>query len=190
VDGDVDVRVSPAKCGDEAATDLLGGVCEGADGDRWSAGRSGHDPVNAAFATHGIGWHYETGVQLLRLILSGLFDRFPDLQIIAGHWGEVVLFYLDRIDQLRTSAKLAGAPSDYVRTNVFVTPSGIFSHRYLRWAIEIVGVERISFATDYPFAFAANGGARRFLEQADLTQTDRESIASGNWDRLRAAIRR
>jgi len=148
------------------------------------------DSMDAAFATYGIGWHYDTGVQLVRLILSGVLDRFPDLQVIVGHWGEVVLFYLDRIEKLARAAKLARPVSDYVRSNVLVTPSGIFSQRYLRWAIEIVGVERILFSTDYPFEFAPQGGARRFLDKADLTDGDRENIASGNWDRLCTGIRR
>ncbi len=148
------------------------------------------DATNAAFAAYGIGWHYETGVQLLRLILSGVFDRFPDLQVIVGHWGEVILFYLERIDKLATVAKLARPISDYVRSNVLVTPSGMFSHRYLRWAIEVIGVDRILFSTYYPFEFAPQGGARRFLEEADLTETDREKIASGNWNRLCAGVRR
>jgi len=148
------------------------------------------DAVDAGFATYGIGWHYDAGVQLLRLVLAGVFDRFPGLQVIVGHWGEVMLFYLDRIDDLTTAAKLSRPISEYLRSNVFVTPSGIFSHRYLSWAIEIVGVERILFSTDYPFRFAPHGGARRFLEEADLTDGDREKIASGNWQRLRAGIRR
>lgn len=146
--------------------------------------------LDDAFATHGIGWHYETGIQLLRLILSGVFDRFPDLQVIVGHWGEMVLFYLDRIDTLTPAAKLARPLSDYVRNNVFVTPSGIFNHRYLRWAIEIVGVERILFSTDYPFQCAPCGGARRFLEEANLEDSDRQRIASGNWENLVAAVKR
>ncbi len=144
--------------------------------------------LDRAFATHGVGWHYETGVQLLRLILSGVFDRFPDLSVIVGHWGEMVLFYLDRIDALTTAAKLPRPLSDYMRNNVFVTPSGIFSHRYLRWAIEVVGVERILFSTDYPYLFAPNGGARQFLEQTGLDEIDRRRIASGNWERLVAGI--
>lgn len=148
------------------------------------------DAVDAAFAAYGIGWHYETGVQLLRLILSGVFDRFPDLQVIVGHWGEVVLFYLERIDKLATVAKPARPISDYVRSNVLVTPSGIFSQRYLRWAIEVIGVDRILFSTDYPFEFAPQGGARHFLEKADLSDADRKKIASGNWDRLCAGVRR
>lgn len=148
------------------------------------------DAVSTGFAMYGIGWHYDAGVQLLRLILAGVFDRFPGLQVIVGHWGEVVMFYLDRIDNLDAAAKLARPVSDYFRSNVLVTPSGIFSHRYLRWSLEIVGVDRILFSTDYPFRFAPQGGARRFLQDADLSDGDREKIASGNWDRLCAGIRR
>jgi len=149
-----------------------------------------NDTVDFGFATYGVGWHYDAGVQLLRLILSGVFDRFPGLSVILGHWGEVVLFYLDRIDNLTAAAGLDRPFSEYFRGNVFVTPSGIFSQRYLRWAIEVVGVDRIMFSTDYPFRFAPDGGSRRFLDEADLTDGDREKIASGNWDRLCAGIRR
>ncbi len=49
------------------------------------------DNVDSLFAMAGIGWHYETGMQIVRMILSGVFDRFPELQIVTGHWGEVVL---------------------------------------------------------------------------------------------------
>ena len=146
--------------------------------------------VSGALATHGIGWHYEAGIQLLRLILAGVFDRLPDLQIIVGHWGEVVLFYLDRIDQLAAAATLQRKPSEYVRSNVLITPGGIFSQRYLRWTIEVVGADRILFATDYPFVPVKPGGARRFLDEANLSLTEREGIASGNWDRICAGIRR
>lgn len=48
--------------------------------------------LTTALATGGIGWHYDTGIHILRCILAGVFDRFPDLQLITGHWGEVVLF--------------------------------------------------------------------------------------------------
>lgn len=54
---------------------------------------SGFTPaVDAAFATAGLGWHYDAGIQFIRLVLAGTFDRLPDLQIILGHWGELVLF--------------------------------------------------------------------------------------------------
>lgn len=148
------------------------------------------DALSEAFATHGLGWHYETGVQLLRLILGGVFDRFPGLQVIVGHWGEVVLFYLERIDRLASVARLARPVSEYLRTNVFVTPSGMFSQRYLQWALDVVGIDRIMFSTDYPYIPVPNGGARSFLDESGLGEVDRHSIASGNWERLTSAIRR
>ena len=148
------------------------------------------DVVDAAFATHGVGWHYDAGVQLLRLILAGVFDRFPGLQLIMGHWGEMVPFYLERIDRMAPIAGLQRSITEYVTANVHLTPGGVFSQRYLRWALEVVGAERIMFAADYPFVPTDGGAARRFLEDADVTEVQREAIASGNWERLRAGIRR
>lgn len=148
------------------------------------------DEVDAAFATFGLGWHYETGVQILRMILAGVFDRFPDLQLITGHWGEVVLFYLERIDGLARATKLERPVSDYFRQNISVTPSGMWSQRYLRWALEVLGPKRIMFSSDYPYRFTPEGGARHFLENADLSDADRKAIAHGNWERMVAGIRR
>ena len=148
------------------------------------------DELDGVFATAGVGWHYEAGVSALRLVLAGLFDRLPDLQLVLGHWGEVVLFYLDRIDLLSKPAKLGRPVSEYFKTNVSVTPSGVFSHRYLRWAGEVLGFDRVLFATDYPYLAEGGGAARRFLEAADLSAADRTAIASGNWERLCAAVRR
>lgn len=60
----------------------------------------------------------------------------------------------------------------------------------MRWAIDVVGVERIMFAADYPFVPTDGGVARGFLEQADLSDDDRTRIGSGNWAQLCAGIRR
>ena len=90
----------------------------------------------------------------------------------------------------RLAASLKRPVSEYFRTNMFVTPSGVFSQRYLRWAIEVMGLDRTLFSTDYPYRFVSDGGARRFLEEAELIEADREMIGSGNWERLCAAIRR
>lgn len=91
------------------------------------------DDVDAALATHGIGWHYESGMQLLRLILSGAFDRHPELQVIVGHWGEVVLFYLDRVRQLEGSLTLQRRIQEYVRDHVHVSAGGFLDRRYMGW---------------------------------------------------------
>jgi uncharacterized protein len=148
------------------------------------------DAIDQAFANYGIGWHYETGVQFLRLALAGVFDRFPDLQVLLGHWGEVVLFYLDRADWLAMQAKLPQSFSDYVRRNAYITAGGVYSRRYLRWAVEVVGVERIMFATDYPYRPGPDGGVEHFLQTAGLDPADQERIAAGNWDTLVAGIQR
>ena len=141
------------------------------------------DAVDAALATHGLGWHYDAGLQLLRLILGGVLDRFPGLQLILGHWGEVMLFYLDRIDRMTGIADLARPVSEYVRTNVFVTPGGVFSQRYLQWSLDVVGPDRILFATDYPYVMVPDGGGRRFLEQAEtarrIARRSRRAIGNG-----------
>jgi predicted TIM-barrel fold metal-dependent hydrolase len=148
------------------------------------------DVIDNAFAAHGIGWHYETGVQFLRLVLAGVFDRFPDLQVLLGHWGEVVLFYLDRVDGLAMQAKLPHSFSEYFQRNAYITAGGVYSRRYLRWAIEVVGVERIMFATDYPYRPGPDGGVDHFLQTAGLDPADQERIAAGNWDELVACIQR
>ncbi|MFZ0088305.1 MAG: amidohydrolase family protein [Solirubrobacteraceae bacterium] len=143
------------------------------------------DQLDAFFAGFGLGWHYETGIQLLRLILSGTFDQHPDLQVIVGHWGEVVLFYLERIGALdRVGFGLERPVDQYFRENVYYTGSGIPSHRYLQWTIDVVGIERVMYATDYPYRHAGDGGARTFLEESTLDPAAKDMIAHGNWDRL------
>jgi uncharacterized protein len=146
------------------------------------------DAIDNAFASTGIGWHYESGVQFLRLALAGVFDHFPDLQVLLGHWGEVVLFYLDRADGLAMQAKLPQTFSEYVRRNAYITAGGVYSQRYLRWAVEVAGVERILFATDYPYRPGPDGGVEQFLQSAGLDRADQERIAAANWDALVANI--
>lgn len=148
------------------------------------------EPADSMLATGAIGWHYDAGLTLVRMIAAGLFDRFPDLQVVLGHWGEVVLFYLDRVGVLDRLTDLRRPVADYFRTNVFVTPGGISSHRYLRWSIETIGIDRIMYASDYPFNREHAGSARQFLETAPMSPEDRADMAYRNWEWLRAAIRR
>jgi predicted TIM-barrel fold metal-dependent hydrolase len=146
--------------------------------------------ADTVFAAAAIGWHYETGIQLLRLIYSGIFDRHPDLQVVVGHWGEVVLFYEERIALLdHMGVDLDRTLHEYLTTNVSYTPSGMFSDRYLNWAREVAGIDRLMFAVDYPYvhAAAADGRARAFLEDAPLTDAEKAKIAHANWETLTAA---
>jgi hypothetical protein len=140
--------------------------------------------VDLAFATFGLGWHYEAGIQFVRLIVTGVFDRYPDLQIILGHGGEVVLFYLERLKSLARVAKLERSVEDYFRQNLYVTPSGMWSQEYLKRAVNVVGQERILFSSDYPYQYRPGKPGRSFLLNADLSQEAKEAFAHGNWEEL------
>ena len=148
------------------------------------------DAVDTAFAAFGLGWHYEAGIQFVRLLLAGVFDKYPTLQIVLGHWGEVVLFYLERLNSLGRVAKLDRPIADYFRQNLYVTPSGMWSQAYLQRTLEVVGAERILFSTDYPYQYKPGGPARTFLQEAALTNAEKALFAHGNWERLTQSIKR
>jgi len=154
-----------------------------------SAYYSGLTPeVDAAFATYGLGWHYETGVQFIRLVLAGIFDRMPNLQLILGHWGELVLFYAERLAALDRVAGLARPIATYLRRNLHLTPSGMFQPHHLERAAAIVGVDRLLFSTDFPYQYRPGRDARNFLETCGLDEDAKAGLAHGNWTRLTAGL--
>lgn len=142
-------------------------------------------PLSLDFATGGWGWHVDAGVAALRLIVAGVFDELPTLQCILGHWGETVTFFLERADAAITPMlHRPKSVGDYYRQHFSVTPSGIYSTRYLRHAVEVMGVDRVLYSTDYPFVYHPDGTARQFLEEAPLSFEDRAKVAHGNAERL------
>jgi len=154
-----------------------------------SAYYSGFAPeVDAALAMYGLGWHYDAGIQFVRLILSGTFDRLPGLQVILGHWGEVVLFYAERLAALDRVSGLDHPIATYLRRNLYITASGMFSADYFARAMAIVGADRLLFSTDYPYQYRPGNDARRFLDACDLNEGDKEAFAHGNWERLLGSI--
>lgn len=153
-----------------------------------SAYYSGFTPeVDAAFAMYGLGWHYDAGIQFIRLILAGTFDRLPGLQVILGHWGEVILFYAERLAAMDRVSGLEQPIASYLRRNLYVTGSGMFSPDYLARAAATVGTDRLLFSTDYPYQYRPGGDARRFLAECGLDGADRVAFAHGNWERLTAS---
>ena len=133
----------------------------------------------------GWGWHAETGLHTLRLIVSGLFNRLPELQLIIGHMGEGLPYALARSSGILSGpAHLKQTVADYFRTNIHVTTSGYFSQPPLKCAVEVVGIDRILFSVDYPFASAGNARGRAFLDALPVSEEDRKKIAHGNADAL------
>jgi len=150
-----------------------------------SAYYSGFSPeVDSAFSTYGLGWHYDAGVRFVRLVLAGIFDRLPDLQVILGHWGELVLFYAERLAAMDRVAGLARPIAMCLRKNLYVTSSGMFLPHYLKRAVEVVGADRLLFSTDFPYQYRSGRDARRFLAECGLDGDEKAAFASGNWRRL------
>jgi uncharacterized protein len=126
----------------------------------------GFDPMtDLALATFGWGWHLDAATAALRLILRGTFDRHPDLQVVLGHWGEMLVFWLDRADSLARVAGLRRPVSDYVRSNFHLTTSGMLNPALLRHALSVTSVDRLMFSTDYPFQHPAREDIAAFLGQ-------------------------
>jgi len=146
---------------------------------------AGLDPsVSARLSMFGWGWHAEAGVQIIRMILAGIFDKYPRLNIIAGHWGEMVPFFLSRLDASLPQNK-TGLPrtiTDTFTQHVYVTPSGMLSLSHLQFTLQTLGPDRLIYAVDYPYL--SHRGARAFLETATISQADKEKFAHGNAERL------
>ncbi|MCV7419354.1 amidohydrolase [Mycobacterium yunnanensis] len=139
--------------------------------------------VQFLFAGPAFGWHAEAGIHVLRLILSGALDRHPNLRLLSGHWGELVAGWLDRLDEVVGWVDyLDRAPSAYYREQVWVTPSGMFSQNQLNFIVAEVGADRIIHSEDFPYVVRDN--VAEFLEQADLTESQRVAIAHGNAEKL------
>lgn len=146
--------------------------------------------VEMALAGYAIGWHLDAGFQFIRLLLSGVFDRYPELPVILGHWGELVLYCVDRLRALDRVSGLEHPLETYLRRNVYLGASGMFSSEHLRRALGVVGPKRLLFSTDFPYQYRPGREARGFLENCPLSAKEREDFASGNWCRMRDAIRR
>jgi predicted TIM-barrel fold metal-dependent hydrolase len=141
-------------------------------------------PVTAVFASAGWGWHIETAVHLIRMILGGVFDRYPRLQVVIGHLGEGIPFMLPRLNKNlpKEMTKLDRPLGAYLRENVHYTFGGFnFAATFLDLLLE-VGVERIMFSVDHPWGSMAE--ARAFLQQLPVSEADRERIAHGNAEKL------
>jgi uncharacterized protein len=140
--------------------------------------------VATQLASNAWGWHIETAIHVLRIILGGVFDRYPELQLVIGHLGEALPFMLPRVDRnLSTQmTKLDRSVGAYLRENVYYTFSGFnFTPTFLDLFLE-VGADRIMFSADYPYG--SMPAAKSFLDSLPISPVDKEEIAHGNAERL------
>lgn len=144
-------------------------------------------PGNFSFtlALSAWGWHYDTAIHVLRLVLSGALDRHPRLKIVVGHMGEAIPFMLDRIDETTAATAktlLTRSVRQTILDQVWITTSGFFTLVPFMAALMTFGVDHILFSVDYPFA--SNARARAFLDALPVSPADRAKIAHGNADQL------
>jgi hypothetical protein len=155
--------------------------------------------VSGKLAIAGLGWHIDTGIHCIRLILGGVFDRFPALQVIVGHHFEALSWMAWRTDYAFPTAEsgLKRTVKEYLRENFYggilagefagqepgsTDPSWSLSFNAYQAMVNVIGIDRVVFTADYPFADMAAG--RQFLDQLPIPPVEREKIAHLNAERL------
>jgi uncharacterized protein len=132
----------------------------------------------------GWGWHSETAIHVLRMVLAGTLDRHPRLKLIIGHMGEMLPVMLARIDEVSALDvdHLKRPISRAILDQVWLTTSGIFSQPPFLAALQTFGIDRLMFSVDYPYAPNAKG--RAFLDGVSLSPADMAKLTHGNADGL------
>jgi predicted TIM-barrel fold metal-dependent hydrolase len=130
------------------------------------------------------GWHSETAIHVLRMVLAGTLDRHPRLKLVIGHMGEMLPVMLARIDEVSALDidHLNRPISRTILDQVWLTTSGIFSAPPFLAALLTFGIDRIMFSVDYPYAPNARG--RDFLDGISLAPADMARLTHGNADAL------
>lgn len=141
--------------------------------------------VGVMLACGGWGWHAETALQVLRLIVTGTLDRYPRLKIIIGHMGEMIPMMMSRLDEkfpVTSSSPHQRSVSQTLRDQVHITTSGIFSLPPLMTALGTFGVDNVMFSVDYPFS--TNEAGKQLLDSIPLSPAEVAKIAGGNAEKL------
>jgi predicted TIM-barrel fold metal-dependent hydrolase len=133
----------------------------------------------------GWGWHIETSVHVIRMMVRGVFDRFPKLQIVIGHMGEGLPFMMPRMDAVASRSPgmtMKRSPREYLRENLHYTFGGFNFESTFQVLLAEVGAGRIMFSVDYPYGSMAE--ARAFLDKIPVSAAEGEKIAHGNAEKL------
>jgi predicted TIM-barrel fold metal-dependent hydrolase len=128
------------------------------------------------------GFTFEAGTQAMRLVLSGLFDAHPGVKIILGHLGETIPFTLARIDEALSRDTPMKNFREVFSSHFYITTSGFFSDPALRCCIEEIGIDRIMFSIDWPYA--SNTAGVQWMKKTWLNDADKAKILAGNARRL------
>jgi len=138
------------------------------------------------------GFAVETGMHVLRLIVHGVFDRFPNLTVVIGHCGEALPFWLSRMDFMHNRASRAGRyaswpklkkkPSDYMRENIYVTTSGMAWQPAIMFCQQVLGMDRVLYAMDYPYQFVVEEVIE--TDNLPISLADKKKLFQTNAERV------
>ncbi|KAK9494190.1 hypothetical protein V1508DRAFT_49195 [Lipomyces doorenjongii] len=145
------------------------------------------DSVAMALSAYGWGWHTETGLHILKLFASGLFDCFPKLKIVIGHMGEMLPFQLERIFLISERwGKRERILREVWRNNIWITTSGMFSLTPLACLLQTTSIDHVLYSVDYPFS--TNEKGLEFFEEIEksglIAGKDLELFAFGTAENL------
>jgi 5-carboxyvanillate decarboxylase len=156
--------------------------------------RAPSDGLAGPFRDYGLdsaqwGYGIEVSTHAVRMLVSGVFDRFPKLKICLGHMGEAVHFWLWRIDHMNRNTqnrgqapKLKLTPSEYFKRNFVITTSGQESHLALDFSIKALGIDNVLWAIDYPYQPTTPAVA--FMDSAPVSAGELEKLYHGNAERV------
>lgn len=134
------------------------------------------------------GFGVETGLHAMRIITAGVFDRFPKLQMVLGHMGEALPFWLYRLDYMHGATvaskryacmqPLKRKIADYLKDNFYITCSGMAWEPAIKFTQSVVGVDRVMYAMDYPYQHVVE--EVRYLDAMDMPAADKHAFFEGN----------
>ena len=136
------------------------------------------------FSGPAFGWHVEAGIHVIRLILSGAWTDTLASSCCSGHWGEIMAFWLSRLDETfaLVSKGRGRSISAYYRSQIWVTPSGMFDQHQFDHVIGALGADRIVWSEDFPYVKRDNVEA--FLTGSGLPEQQQQAIGHGNIEKL------
>ena len=138
------------------------------------------------------GFAVETAMHMLRIIIAGVFDRFPKLTMVIGHNGEAIPFWLYRLDYMHRAGvvskryeafkPLKRTISEYMKENVYITNSGVAWEPGIKFCQQVLGVDRVMYAMDYPYQYEPSEVAQ--LDGMDMPDEDKKKFFQTNAEKV------
>lgn len=133
-----------------------------------------------------VGFTVDTTLTVARLIFSGVFDKVPNLKLIASHLGGCLPYLSERLDrgyEAYPECKfIQQAPSEYLKSVYLDCVS--FNPLAVEFALKMVGAEKLLVGSDYPHQIGDTEKCTQVIDALNVTQAEKELIFHGNAEHL------